>query len=281
MGQVSIKTTSGADLGSRIAGPSSSIRRLVARASRRLATIAITLAVIFGFWWAVIAFYDIKPYFMPGPGATLSTLVEQRGTLIGHARVTLWESAVGVIAALILAVFLATVFVTSPTMERALLPMAIVFRSIPIVAIAPLITLIAGRGFATSVVCVTIVSFFPILVNTARGLRSLSPEMRELFRVCGASRRQLFRSARVPLMLPFLFAGLRSAAAVAVLGAMLAEWLTGQQGLGYLLTNAAALRDNELLWSVAIVASALSLGVFAVTQIIERRLVAWAKGVSV
>ncbi len=81
-------------------------------------------------------------------------------------------------------------------------------------------------------------------------------------------------------MVPYLFAGLRSAAAVAVLGAMLAEWLTGQQGLGYLLTNAAALRDNELLWSVVIVASGLSLTIFAITQAVERRMVAWATGVA-
>jgi ABC-type nitrate/sulfonate/bicarbonate transport system permease component len=79
---------------------------------------------------------------------------------------------------------------------------------------------------------------------------------------------------------PFLFAGLRSAAAVAVLGAMLAEWLTGTQGLGYLLTNAAALRDLPLLWSVVIVASSLSLGFFAAMAAVERVLVRWSKGES-
>lgn len=263
---------------SRTSGPARMRRRW--RPSPRLLAVPAGIGVVLAAWAAVIEIWDVKPYFMPGPGATLRTLVDSRGTLFEHARVTLWETVVGIAVATVLAVGLAAVFVTSRAMERALLPLAITFRSIPIVAVAPLITLIAGRGFATSVICVTIVSFFPILVNAARGLRALSTEMRELFRVCGANRRQLFRHARMQLMVPYLFAGLRSAAAVAVLGAMLAEWLTGQQGLGYLLTNAAALRDNELLWSVVIVASGLSLSIFAVTQAVERRMVAWASGVT-
>lgn len=254
--------------------------RLGLQMVRRLSTFAAVVAVVLGGWWAVLTVFDVAPYFMPGPGTTLSKLWESRATLADHALVTLWETVAGTAVATGFAVALAVVFVTSPAAERALLPMAVTFRSIPIVAVAPLITLIAGRGLATSIVCVTIVSFFPVLVNTARGLRALTPEMRELLRVCGASLPQAFRYARFPVTVPFLFAGLRSAAAVAVLGAMLAEWLTGTQGLGYLLTNAAALRDLPLLWSVVIVASSLSLGFFAAMAAVERVLVRWSKGES-
>jgi NitT/TauT family transport system permease protein len=252
------------------------LRAALGRAARIAAGIgAVVLA-----WWAVIHLFDVKPYFMPGPAAVGRALVEERGTLASHALTTVIETMAGLAVATLLAVGLACVFVTSPAAERALLPLAITLRSIPIVAVAPLITLIVGRGFTTSVVCVTIVSFFPVLVNVARGLRALSSEMRELFRVTGASRLQLFRYARFHVTVPYLCAGLRSAAAVAVLGAMLAEWLTGQQGLGYLLTNAAALRDNPLLWSVVVVASSLSLAVFGLAQMLEHRLVAWARGTS-
>ncbi len=253
-------------------------RRLVRGALARLARIAAGVGIVVLVWWAVIHLFDVKSYFMPGPAAVGRALLHERGTLAEHALTTVKETAAGLVTATVLAVALASVFVTSPAAERALLPLAITLRSIPIVAVAPLITLIVGRGFTTSVVCVTVVSFFPILVNVARGLRALSAEMRELFRVSGASRLQLFRYARFPVTVPYLCAGLRSAAAVAVLGAMLAEWLTGQQGLGYLLTNAAALRDNPLLWAVVVVASGLSLTVFAVAQLVEHRLVAWARG---
>ena len=252
--------------------------RIARRMGLAIGRTVLSIAALVAVWWAVIHVFDVKPYFMPGPAAVGRALIDQRATLVHHALTTMKATAAGLIVSTVLAVLLAMVFVASSSAERALLPLAITLRSIPIVAIAPLITLIVGRGLATSVVCVTIVSFFPILVNVARGLRALSIDVRELFRVCGASQQQLFRFARFPVTLPFLCAGLRSAAAVAVLGAMLAEWLTGQQGLGYLLTNAAALRDLPLLWAVVAVSSALSLGFFLLMQALERSLVAWSRG---
>lgn len=256
--------------------------RPVVRMLRALGRSATVTVVAFGgvvlIWWSLLAIFDVPSYFMPGPGPTLQTLVTERSQLGTHAQVTLLGTAAGVVVATVIAVVLAMIFVTSAHLERALLPLAITFRSIPIVAIAPLVTLMVGRGFATNIVCVTIVCFFPMLVNTARGLRAMTPEMHELMRVSGAARLQTFRYVRFPVMTPYLLAGLRSAAAVAVLGAMLAEWLTGQQGLGYLLIAAVALRDNELLWSVVIVSSACSLAFFALMQGIERVFVGWSTG---
>jgi ABC-type nitrate/sulfonate/bicarbonate transport system permease component len=262
-----------------IAPPAPRRARAIARVVvRRVAVTAAALAAGVALWEGVIQLFDIAPYFMPGPEATLRTLVEARGELLAHARVTLLESAAGIAVSTLLATALAMVFVSSSRAERALLPLAITLRSIPIVAVAPLITLFAGRGFKTAVICVTIVSFFPILVNMARGFRALSSEVRELFLVCGGTKVQLFRYARFPVTIPYLFAGLRNAAAVAVLGAMLAEWLTGVEGLGFLVVNAAAVRDSALLWAAVIVSTALALGLFWATQAAERVSVAWAKG---
>jgi NitT/TauT family transport system permease protein len=252
--------------------------RLRRRLGRSFVMTGVVTAGVIFVWWALLAILDVPPYFMPGPGPTLETLFAERAELATHARVTLLGTGGGILVATVLAVALAMLFVTSSHLERALLPLAITFRSIPIVAVAPLVTLMVGRGFATSIVCVTIVCFFPILVNTSRGLRAVTPEMHELLRVSGAARMQSFRYVRFPVMTPYLFAGLRSAAAVAVLGALLAEWLTGQQGLGYLLIAAVALRDNELLWSVVIVSSACSLVFFTLMQGAERLLVAWSTG---
>jgi NitT/TauT family transport system permease protein len=259
-------------------GAGSASNRLLRRLGRSSLLIGTSVGAVLLVWWALLAILDVPSYFMPGPGPTLQTLISDRSELASHARVTLLGTGAGVGVATVFAVGLAMVFVSSAHLERALLPLAITFRSIPIVAIAPLVTLIVGRGFATSIVCVTIVCFFPILVNTARGLRAATPEMHELMRVSGATRLQSFRYVRFPVMTPYLFAGLRSAAAVAVLGAMLAEWLTGQQGLGYLLIAAVALRDNELLWSVVIVSSACSLAFFAIMQAVERLFVDWSTG---
>lgn len=239
---------------------------------------ATAVFVVIMAWAGAIEVFSVESYFMPGPFATLETLVSERSELWAHTRVTIAGTALGMAASVVFAVSLAAVSVSSAIAGRALLPLAITLRSVPVVAIAPLITLFAGRGLATSVICVTIVSFFPVMVNTASGLRATTPEMRELMHVTGANRRQTLRFTQGPVAVPYLFAGLRSASAVAVLGALLAEWLTGVKGLGSLLTLAAALRDLELLWSVVIVATALSLVTFWGMQAIERRLVAWSKG---
>lgn len=252
--------------------------RLIATATRRLVVFGAGVGAVLVVWAAVIALFDVEPWVMPGPRSTLATLVDERAALWDHARITILGSLAGLVVSTLLAVGLAALFVAFPTTEQMLLPVAIVLRSIPIVAVAPLITLFAGRDLRTSIICVTVVSFFPILVNAAKGFRAMSPEMRELMRVVGASRLQLFRYARFPTALPYLFAGLRSASAVAVLGALLAEWLTGVDGLGTLLTLSAALRDTELLWSVVIVATTLSLAFFWAMQAIERRVLTWSRG---
>ena len=233
---------------------------------------------IIGLWSAIVAIFDVQPWVMPSPLPTLQTLIDERSTIWSHSVVTVAGSFAGLAFSTVFAVSLAMLFVSSPMTQRALLPVAIVLRSIPIVAVAPLITLFAGRGLRTSIICVTVVSFFPLLVYTAKGFRSTTSEMRELMRVSGASRLQVFRFASFPTALPFLFAGLRSASAVAVLGALLAEWLTGVQGLGTLLTMAAALRDTELLWAVVIVATLLSLIIFWTMQALERAVLAWSRG---
>ncbi len=261
-----------------VSDPANRWRRWLSAGLGQLVRIALGCGFVLALWAGAIAVFDIQSWVMPSPWATIRTLGSEWSELWSHARVTIAGSAAGLVVSTLLAVGLAGLFVTFPTTERMVLPLAIVFRSIPIVAVAPLITLFAGRGLRTSIICVTVVSFFPILVNAAKGFRAMSPELRELMRVTGATRLQLFRYARFPTALPYLFAGLRSASAVAVLGALLAEWLTGVNGLGTLLTLSAALRDTELLWSVVIVATALSLVFFWSMQAVERVVLAWSTG---
>lgn len=251
---------------------------MLATATRNLVRLVVGIAIVVAVWAGAVVAFDIQSWVMPDPISTLTTLVDERSTLWDHTQITILGSVAGLVVSAVFAVALAALFVAFPTTEQMLLPVAIVFRSIPIVAIAPLITLFAGRDLRTSIICVTVVSFFPILVNAAKGFRAMSPELRELMRVIGASPVQLMRYARFPTALPYLFAGLRSASAVAVLGALLAEWLTGVNGLGTLLTLSAALRDTELLWSVVIVATTVSLALFWTMQSVERWFMAWSRG---
>jgi ABC-type nitrate/sulfonate/bicarbonate transport system permease component len=170
----------------------------------------------------------------------------------------------------VLAIGVAGVSVAIPVVGRALLPFAVALRSTPVVAMAPLITLMIGRGFASGAAVVALAAFFPIMINAARGFGSIQPAHGELLHVLAASRWQTFRYVRVPFALPHIFAGLRVAAPMAVLGAMLAEWLTGTPGIGYLILDAAAMREQELLWSAICASIVLALSVYWATTRLEQ-----------
>lgn len=239
---------------------------------RRVAGPLVGLGVFVGLWIAAIEVFEIPAYQVPTPSMVASAFVEERAFIFESFRITLFETLLGLTVSATVAVGLALAFVSSPVAERALLPFAVTFRSIPIVAMAPLITIIAGRGIATSVFCVTVVTFFPMLVNSAQGFRSVPSEVRELFRVHGATARQYISRAAFPTAIPFLFTGLRIAASVGVLGALTAEWLTGTQGLGFLLLRASSRRQLGLLWAGVVVATLTAVGIFALAVLVERRL---------
>lgn len=227
-------------------------------------------------WQGAVTVLEVPPYLMPTPAATFARLAEARGLLAGQTLNTLATAGAGLAISATLALSLAAAFTASATLTRATLPLVVALRTAPLVAVAPVITLIVGRGFATGVIVVTIASFFPILVNGMRGLAAVERNAFELMHVLGASRWQALRLLRFPSALPFIFAGLRIAASSAILGAMLAEWITGQRGLGFLILDSAELRDVELLWATILVATGLALAVFWATALAERRLVHWA-----
>lgn len=244
--------------------------RLPGRVLRRAVPWVMGAVVALGAWALLLELTDTPPYLAAGPRVAYEALLEEWPLIQKSLRITMIEAGVGLAVSTILALTLAAMFVALPSAEQALMPIALVFRSIPVVAIAPLIVLMVGRGLFTSIVCVTIVTFFPVLVLAVRGFRSLPSEMEELFRVHGASKGQVFRYARIPNAVPFIFTGLRVAAAKGVLGAMLAEWLTGSEGLGYLLVFASSRREIGLLWATLVVATVSAIVIFQLTVAAER-----------
>ncbi len=145
-----------------------------------------------------------------------------------------------------------------------------------IVAIAPVIVLWTGFDLRPKVIVIALVSFFPIAVNTADGLRSTDPDLLDLLRTLGAGRWQRFRTAELPASLPFLFSGLKVAAALAVIGAVFAEWVGTDAGLGYLiLTLNNQLATAEMFATIAVLA-AIGIGLFGLVRLAERLLVPWS-----
>jgi ABC-type nitrate/sulfonate/bicarbonate transport system permease component len=144
--------------------------------------------------------------------------------------------------------------------------MLLVFRSAPVAAVAPLITLFMGRGIGASVVVVTIVSFFPLMVNLQRGLAASDRSALELLHVYGAGLWKQLLVVRIPYAMPYFFTGLRIAGASALLGTMLSEWITGARGLGKLILDSGVMRETGMLWAAVLTSVLVALTIFAATS---------------
>ena len=254
----------------------SSEGRLVGWQRRGVLTV-ISVAAVILVWTVLIVALRIPPYLVPTPFAVFKSFVENWGVIATQTGFTLAAAGLGLLVSTTIATVLAATFVMNRNVADAALPVVIIFRSMPVTAIAPIMLLVLGRGIGTSIAVVSIVSFFPLLVNLTRGLSILDHNTHELLRVYSASRWQELRYMRVPFALPFLFTGLRVAGASAILGAMLSEWITGSRGLGNLILDSGEMRETELLWAAVLTSVAAGLCVFWLTSAGEQRVLHWRR----
>lgn len=251
---------------------SEAIPRLTA-AAWGLLYFAVTLAIIVAVWQGCIATFHLPPFLIPTPLSVAESLVTDWPKLGGALLYTLESTVLGLLCALALALVLAALLSLSERVSQALLPVIITIRTAPVLAIAPLLILMFGRGQATSIVVVVIVSFFPMMVNAVRGFRSPKANALELMHVCGASWWQTFWKVRLPFAVPYIFTGMRTAAAGALLSAMLAEWLSGAPGIGTLILEASSFRKLPLMWAGVVLSMSVAALIFMTTVRLERRLV--------
>jgi ABC-type nitrate/sulfonate/bicarbonate transport system permease component len=241
---------------------------------RALIVVAVVLSIGL-LWQAAITGFGIPPYIVPRPMAVMGALVEGWSKIASHAGFTLLAAALGLTTSALLASAIAISFSLRPTLEQASMPIVLMFRSTPVAAIAPIMTLILGRGIGTSIAVVSIIAFFPILVNLMRGISATDPNAAELLHVYGATPMQQMRLVRLRFALPYLFTGLRVSATSALLGAMLSEWITGSPGMGKLILDSGEMRETELLWATVLTSVVVSLCVFWTTSAAEARLLRW------
>ncbi len=242
---------------------------------RAIAAPLVFAAVLFGLWKLIVTLFAVPPYIMPPPEAALSAFLGNAGKIGTAVFFTLRNAAAGLAVAFVVAIGLAALFVNSAKVTRAVLPIVIGLRTAPVLAIAPILIMVFGRGIGTAIAVVVIVSFFPIMVNAMKGFASTRKNALELMHVLGASRSKTFIKVRLPFALPFIFTGLRSAATSAILSAMLAEWLSGAPGLGTMILDAASYRKTDLLWAAVVVSMVLAFIIFWLTTTVERRFTSW------
>jgi ABC-type nitrate/sulfonate/bicarbonate transport system permease component len=250
----------------------SNTKRLILK---RLAQVILSAAAIFAAWHLVVSGLGIPKYLVPLPLDVAEAIRQNWPVIASQAGFTLSAAASGLALSTLLAVAIAISFTMNKNLAQASLPVVLVFRSTPVAAVAPIMMLILGRGISTSMAVVTIVSFFPMLINTMRGLQSADRNAAELLHVYGATRWQQLRFVRIPFALPYLFTGLRVAGSSAILGAMLSEWITGSKGLGNLILESGEMRETDLLWAAVLTSVIVAITVFWSTSAGEKRLLRW------
>ena len=244
---------------------------------RRLLLPLAVIAVLVVVWDALIRVFDIPAYMIPTPASVGQALVKERARLVDNAIPTIMESLGGFALGNLVAIATAVAFVYNKALERALYPVAVAVRTLPIVAIAPILVLMLGNGYAPKVAIAALITFFPTLVNMVEGLESADPQAMELMHVLSASKAEVFRYVRWPSSLPYLFSAMRIASTSSVLGALVAEWIGTNTGLGYLIVLTTYDFRTALLYAAMVVTSAIALAFFFMVSTLEWLLVRWER----
>ena len=235
------------------------------------------LALFVGLWQAVIWLGNYPAFILPSPGdvATTFSRVLTDGTLWRHARVTLSEVFAGLGLGLITATVLGYALAKSPLLERLLAPYLVASQSVPVVAIAPLLVIWFGSGRLSKVLVCALIVFFPVLVNTVVGIRSVEENLRDLMRSLGANRWQTFRMLELPAALPVLFGGLKIGVTLSVVGAVVGEFVGADQGLGFLINQARGLFNTPLVFVAIMALIVIALTLYGVVILLETWLLRW------
>jgi NitT/TauT family transport system permease protein len=245
-----------------------------AAALRYLAPFAVGVLVL-GLWQGLVQLYDVPSYLVPSPLLVLRTLIQDWGLLSASLLVTVRIALLALLAAVVLGLLLAFVFVQSRVIEASLFPYAILMQVTPVVSIAPLIIIWVKDPTAALVICATIVAIFPVISNTTVGLRSVDPDLLDLFRLSRATRWQTLVRLRIPSALPYFFAGLRVSGGLALIGAVVAEFVAGtggtSSGLAYQILLAGLNLNIPRLFAALLLITAAGVLLFLLVTLLSRR----------
>jgi len=241
-------------------------------------TILISFVLLIVVWHLVATLGGYDRFILPGPSDVWSQLqvVIADGRLVRHTLITVSEVLPGLFIGCLIALPLGYLLAKSPLAERLISPYLVASQAIPIIAIAPLLTIWISSAYWSRVSVAVLVVFFPIAINIIAGMRSVPEEHYELMQSLQASRWQTFRKLEFPAALPILLAGLKVGATLAVIGALVGEFVQPRsQGLGFLLVTARYQFKTDLVFVVLLTLSAIALAMYGVVALLERRLLHW------
>ena len=245
--------------------------------ARRVLTPLLTIVALLALWQAVVVVGIVPNFLLPTPVQVVQALVEDAALLASHCVTTLAEAAAGLAAGVALGFVFAVLMDRFESFYLAFEPLMTISQTIPTVAIAPLLVLWLGYGALPKVVLVIISTFFPITVSLASGFRSVDPDVIDLMRTMNASRWQIFWYAKLPAAADQFFSGLKISATYAIVGAVIAEWLGGNVGLGVYMTRVRKSFSYDRMFASIIVISALSLGLMKLVELAQRACMPWKR----
>jgi NitT/TauT family transport system permease protein len=247
------------------------IGRIVADASPPVVALVVAVVV----WESFTRMTRIPDYLLPAPSAVIGTLTQLFGFLMSEAAVTVEESLLGLVMGVVLGVSLGVLMTHSRFAERAIYPIAVAVRSTPFVAIAPVFIIWFGFTIFPKAIVAMLATFFPMLVNTITGLRSLDPAALEFFQSVDASGREIFWHLRLPGALPHFFAALRLSVSLCLIGAIVGELAGAQHGLGYVIGTASQNLRTSTVFSGMLVLAVIGITLSEIVSFAEGRVLYW------
>ena len=247
-------------------------RKHVSAATRPL----ITLLGLLFVWWAAAKVSHVPSYLLPDPQSVGIALWHQRTLLFWSTVTTLSETVLGLIIGTLLGTLCALAMVFSPLMQRWLMPLLLLSQAVPVFALAPLLVLWFGFGMASKVVMAVLVIFFPVTAAFSDGLRRTDIGWLDLARTMNASPAAMLRHVRLPAALPAFGSGLRVATAIAPIGAVVGEWVGASAGLGYVMLNANARIQTDVMFAALFVLAAMAILLWVLVDRVLKRILFWA-----
>lgn len=238
---------------------------------------SVALVVLALLWELVVFAFSVPAFVIPAPSLVLRASVEGRAELPAHALTTLYETLAGFGCATVGGIALGIVVVSSRLLRNTFYPILLVAQSVPKVAVAPVLLIAIGYGELPKIIIVFLVCFFPIVVSTAAGLEVAPPEILDLARSMSATRFDTFKKIRFPAAMPQIFVGLKVAMTLAVIGAVIGEFVGSDRGLGYLILISMSQANSGLAFGAIGVLAIMSIVLFYAIEVLERRVVPWAQ----
>jgi putative hydroxymethylpyrimidine transport system permease protein len=239
-------------------------------------TAILLVAALLGGWELYADVGGVDDFILPAPSQIATALWDDRSLLWSNLLVTGQEVGLGILLALVLGFVLAVVLHFSGALRRGVYPLLVASQAVPIVIIAPLLVVWFGFGIVPKLAIIALVCFFPVVVTTLDALRSVDPDQLKLMRTLDASRWQAFRWAEAPAALPAALSGAKIAVAVAVIGAVFAEYAGSSEGLGHLMLQAIPQLETARAYAAVVLLAAFAILLFSALSLVERRLVPWA-----